>query len=432
VCCFFAETSALFLLLVSLAARFLSPMMIERLADIELQLCMHGMQAGERLRWARCSRQLLHAAASPFAWRFVQPLQIQATSLSAPSLTAVNRLKAPLLPIAPSSSFLRHIPLHLQWTDDRAHVLPQSALAGLDALQRAEAQIHSLDTSSCRDVHPSIMRVLLSPVRLSSILSHLRVLRLHEPSSKALAMKGYPGVLELLATHASTHLHTLSIPEALDSATMSALATHLLPALQRNLTSLHLNAGDNWGAGQAAVLESIAQCGSLTHLGLAQPNSIRIEEAFEAFFTSPNMRRLQSLTLRSFSAGGLNPHSGILPNFCAAFRAMDQLHSLDLINTYSVDSMLASLDSAVSLRSLTLRWREEWWTKPSAAVVAGLLTRTSDRLEPLQCSLVLLWAKPSHRPALLVADRQWRLEPALRDARKQRRVTVTMEAETNC
>jgi hypothetical protein len=48
-------------------------MSLARLADVELQLVMQGLDASELLQLARCSKQMMHAADSPFAWQHCNP-----------------------------------------------------------------------------------------------------------------------------------------------------------------------------------------------------------------------------------------------------------------------------------------------------------------------------------------------------------------------
>jgi hypothetical protein len=79
---------------------------LDTLADIELQLCMHGLAPMELLQLAQCSRRLHHAADSPFAWKHTRLL--------------LNALLSPVSPfrrfLAPDSAhLLRHAPLALRF-----------------------------------------------------------------------------------------------------------------------------------------------------------------------------------------------------------------------------------------------------------------------------------------------------------------------------
>jgi hypothetical protein len=54
--------------------KLFASIVMNQLADVELQLIMHGLQATELLQLARCSHRLMHAADSAFAWKFASPL----------------------------------------------------------------------------------------------------------------------------------------------------------------------------------------------------------------------------------------------------------------------------------------------------------------------------------------------------------------------
>lgn len=63
-----------------------SPAPLDRLPAVLVQLSMHWMTLGEMLRFARCSRQMLTQADSPFAFKFVKPVHVGLFALPEPAL----------------------------------------------------------------------------------------------------------------------------------------------------------------------------------------------------------------------------------------------------------------------------------------------------------------------------------------------------------
>jgi hypothetical protein len=154
------------------------------------------------------------------------------------------------------------------------------------------------------------------------------------------------------------HLHTLQASPALTGTDAWAM----LPDAP-SLTSLDL---DGRSRDQRACLPWIAQC-KLTHLSFCihafdsgaggAPNPM----TFPSFFTSPSLRGLHSLLLRSdasfdlsLAEQGLEVAFVSAEDYAAAFAALPALRRLDLVRVQGFERMLPPLVTSHALRTLTI------------------------------------------------------------------------------
>jgi hypothetical protein len=163
---------------------------MNQLADVELQLVMQHPDARSLLQLARCSRPLMHAADSQFAWKNVDPLWISSTAMKLRS---------------PSSLLLRYARLSLRWLPPSSVSLDES----VDLLLSGPLIPHGLDLSACEDdlSFAHFCRILSHPSMQSLRLLHLR---------KVLITFGSPDSGEIIRlTVALPLLDTLRIDERL-------------------------------------------------------------------------------------------------------------------------------------------------------------------------------------------------------------------------
>jgi hypothetical protein len=141
----------------------------------------------------------------------------------------------------------------------------------------------------------------------------------------------------------------------------------------------------------------VAQCNKLAHLAVFQPSLYA--SRFLAFFSSPNMQQLRSLSLTSFFAA--KPSGWIFEavpadDFVAAFQSMHQLHSLKLVSIGEIDALLPPLAHASALRRLTVRGGVCALVYESTIPSAWVLSRLLLSHPQLHCTLELpLLADPS-------------------------------------
>jgi hypothetical protein len=317
---------------------------MNRLADVELQLIMHGLQATEILQLARCSPQLMHAADSSFAWLH--------TTLQLHFCRWFNfgRRKLPLSrlfsPASPSLLWDSSIPATIQ---------EPRVVGDLLFLARGLWPLRELDASNANGLIrvDSWQRILLAPQ-----MQQQRVLRTSLLPNKAKRLLPLIAALPRLHTLAITH-----IPGD-DSGTWMILSG--APAL----TCLHL--GHILYSTEHAR-SALLLCHSLTRVHWTNPPFGGI--LFRQFFAASSMQQqLQHLQLDYFPAAFVPA-----ADYALSFSGLHRLRSLHLRRVAGTDHLLSQLAHAPALRHLTveLRYEEQWKeavsTIPSIAVLSKLM-----------------------------------------------------------
>jgi hypothetical protein len=210
---------------------------MDKLADVESQLIMHGLSIAERLAVASCSTRLLAVVGSPFAWKHAPPLSLISRQILRVSSVAGSR-------------FHRHIPIALYWKP----LLPSAK--DVDALLRSPLHLRELDASAHDALTPIIWRRILA----HPSMQQLRVLRMHDLSKKRVV----DGEMTRLIV-ALPHLHTLTLAAIVDF----NHAPWLLLASAPSLTSLQTN--DTHFVARSSRLPAIAQCAGVTELYMCEP-----------------------------------------------------------------------------------------------------------------------------------------------------------------
>ena len=333
-----------------------------RLADVELQLVMHGLQCGELLQFARCSQRLMHAAHSAFAWLHASPLHITLPtppmalhSLQHSLLLRWASLSLTVLPFAnglspggrswsTSADFKRLSGSELQ------QLQPESEAADRVRVRERAISIHALHSQALLP-DAEWVRLLHMPCMQS-----LRVLRcgkigmdMHRERfaslRRAMATAFMRAVIHL------PHLHTLQLVQY-DADTGEYEWLALMPSL----TSLSV--ADVRGQQRERVLLPITACTKLRTLSICELAA----QSLRPFLMAPNLLQLQSLTLERFSCRGARGQLLVTPaDFVAVFSALTQLQSLELLECDPVSEILAHAHSAPALRVITLRPNPGHW-----------------------------------------------------------------------
>ena len=348
---------------------------MNRLADVELQLIMHGLVAAELLQLARCSRRLLHAADCALAWQHTQarltfhfprrpaPSRWSSWMKSGRKLLLGGKSPPPSslslpLQVAASPRLLRHSRTILQLRSSHSgHVSSEDVRALCELLARLPAciQLHELDWGVHTNLSADSAHLLLT-------LPALQFLRVTVAGQSRLVDESVRLLSRLQL------LHTLECRCDYGSNGMDSLSA--FPAL----TSLQIN--DNC---PQSCLYAIARCSQLTHLHLLRP---RLDGArLRAFFGSPLMQRnLQWLRIDGLSVrhDGLDEDKSVSDaDYIAAFSSLSALHTLRLHRVFNIDHLLLHLSYAPALRLCELHldvYRHASDCIPSPPAVTRFLT----------------------------------------------------------
>ena len=316
---------------------------MQHLANVELQLVMHGLDVKSLLQFARCSSQTLRLADTRFAWKFT-----------------VRRVTCPTDdPPLPPTSLLRHAPvaLRLVWPQaDRFQGVKRPALFVSQCFALASlAQVRKLHLTPDAPMCNALIRQILA----HPTMQHLRVLWLHTDFQDHGPAAESESDAHLLAS--LPRLHTLSVRTGLSGATRWTL----LPAAPA-LATLHIVNGSTSVDGQRvddgcarigdAGLRYLNSCGRITQLSVA--GSALYEGAFRGLFASPCMQRLRTLKLVNFCARH-PPHQPLVvaataEDYAASFAALTHLHTLTLLGCLELEELLPHVVLAPALRSLVI------------------------------------------------------------------------------
>jgi hypothetical protein len=301
---------------------------LDRLAVVELQLCLQFLDAKSKLKAARCCRRLLQAADHPFAWK-------------GPSV-AVSTFNRPRLGSLIRQSLLRHAPIAL--TLDYRFDLPAAEVAAIPRLQ-----------------------MLKIASRISDDIAH-----------------------QLLALPAVRGLQTLQMPLDLPPSTLQRLST--LPALHTLMCCVPDDSADeSWLPAMPALtdlvvaceafkpipqslIDAIGQCAQLRSLRLMYPTFP--VGTFARLCSTPALHRLHHLELVIFPAQEV----ALPAEEYTAFSAFARLESLHLRCVYGVDRLLPHLAHVPTLRCLTVSCVAD---RPDMAASSGATHPGRDALHSL-------------------------------------------------
>lgn len=298
---------------------------MDRLPDVLLQLLMQLLRTADRLRFARCSSSVLHAADSPAAWRHCGMLLCS---------TGRGALPVPLS----SSRLLRHPAsvggVALRWS--HMHGLTD---ADCDRLLSSFSPIAELDCRACETKRGDDDDERISSASLLLILAHPSLVQLRSLSLPVDWPLGASVLQRLGQLSRLSHLHIAgSSPPLPDSRIMSALLT--LPALTSLSTASIV-------VDPASSQDDLsAQLPLPPVVDLCMERAMFFSEGFELLFGRQlRLRSLQSLSLKKCATHRSQPLDWTV---CVS------LHTLHLREVMNVTHMLPALRLLKSLRSLTI------------------------------------------------------------------------------
>ncbi len=313
---------------------------IDRLAEVELHLCMHCLDLAAFLRFARCSRPLYAAASKPFAVR-TQPL----LSVQRPTRDMARKLE---------SQLLRHVGVSLQWrvlsmSSKYAAVTPHEL-----ALLCATPRIREFNSTGRHGITDAHWNELLS----HAAFRNLTALHVDRVSSIHLLLQPFGRAPKL--HEQNTNLLRLSV--YIDSVHSAAQCTML--ACHPSLTHLSINV-----CSERCQLAGLGGCKNLSTLELFGLSHFLPSWSTE--LASPSFRSLQHLTLgwsSSTSAQFAIDSTVVEPDWTVPLANLQQLRTLHVKDAESVHStpLLRALHVPAhcpALEQLVFPVRE--YTKPS-------------------------------------------------------------------
>ena len=309
---------------------------MNRLADVELQLIMHGLSALEILTLAQCSRHLFHATDSPFAWKYAR---LRLGTKPGPTSLLRNifgwcRRMLGHGPI-PTTHLLLHAKATVRWMqqDDGDGGGRQPTILSIASRTTIHELEVSRDTWNYRD-HVSL-------VLSSSCMQQLRVLSF-QTDATFWCSNIHPTIQEAIVQ--LPHLHTLR----LSPGESNLVFLSRMPAL----TALHIqNTFDTFDTLQSSTwITHVAECSKLADLSVYRPFRRRPSD-WSSFFGRPNILQLRSLKLDKlyFDAGIFTQL-----DLTAVFSRMCNLHALHLARCVCINTMLPALAHAPMLRQLII------------------------------------------------------------------------------
>ena len=204
---------------------------LDKLAVVELQLVLQFLDTGSKLKAARCSQRLLHAASAPFAWRS-EPVFVEASAAE-----HVERAR---------TSLLRFAPIHLR-------CIGVATLGSVTAVPHLwTLELMKAPESSATD---------LSQLLRHSTCARLQLLGLDSQASRLLTTDTMRLISRL------PQLHTLDLAVLREQATDAGFFSPLTDAVA--LTDLALYC-DDWTIVSATMLGAISQCAKLQRLCLSK------------------------------------------------------------------------------------------------------------------------------------------------------------------
>lgn len=273
---------------------------------------MHGLCCAEILRLARCSRLLLSAADSTFAWSHAPPLPLQSFLLTAESL---RMQVSPLL--------RRNATFSLDWLEGLAVLA-----SDIDVLLACS------DVVRISELHMQT-NAALTPAGWDQIVKHpsiqqnLRVVSIQTPTADAVH-----AVSKLPLLHTLRLDRPLILPPCPDICLMPSALTSLSVHDQPDLS----------------IQPMILLCAELRHLSIATPH-LPSAESWAALFMTRQLASLRSLTLHPIK---IPANSNTTVVFIRVFESLCHLERLELSVSGFPSRVLNALSAAVALRHLEI------------------------------------------------------------------------------
>jgi hypothetical protein len=294
------------------------PQCHQRLAQVEVHLICHFLDACSLVRLARCSRRWLQDCTHAFAWKYCS-ISYYASGLQKHADRADRRY-----------CLIRLCPIELNLSD--------------------YADLSEIPT--CYDIRGLFYRYVYD-LPMDRVSHSVQRLSIHHPVCPSLFAK--------ICT-ALTELTSVTLNMRVDGEKKMELELlSCLPSLPQ-LTHLHVNFTIDTLKKEATPLstpvQSIAECIHLRKLHLTGPRFS--SNAFASLFTAESLQQLQDLTLEScaLSVGKRisSFEQGPSHDECVeVFRNLVSLHSLTLDKVWGVNTVLPHLVHASSLRHVHIQ-----------------------------------------------------------------------------
>ena len=342
---------------------------------VELQLVLQFLDTDNKLKAARCSRQLLHAASDPFAWRSAPPFFVTVRSAA-----DVQRVCASLVHFAP-------VHLHCIGLESLDCVAAVPHLVGLELVKALECSAADLPQLL---QHPNLTR--LQTMRLDIHVAGLLTL----------------DTMVLIACLPRLHTLDMTVPFGWVG------TARLLPLPAASLTDFTLRRAA-FAKIEPPLLAAIG--------GLASLHKLSLHRLFisagncVALCSAPAMRQLRHLELVElfFIRVGPAPDAD---EYRAAFSALEQLQSLALEKAWGINAPLPHLHLAPSLRLLSIRCEPNRHDILDAASIPGrdglsALLASAPQLEvrlllPTTFDRWLALRQPDSAEDHAASEQQWR------------------------
>jgi len=353
---------------------------MQRLADVELQLIMHGLAAQEILKLARCSRYLLHAADAPFAWKHARLCLDVNHKVSPPPVPLPQRILgwcrsmiiASHLAREPPVRIVRHAKVVVTWRS-RGPNWDEDYYYAVLAMASRVPSIYELRAGF---IFPSARMGLV--IGLPS-MQQLRVLWVYGQTN----IDRYPAVTKAIVR--IPHLHTLHLVASDDGSKNGNESGLGFLSQIPLLTALHIQDLKV----DPSRLAHIAECSKLVELSIKWPlfdaECASLFDVDELYATFPTQQ-----------------------DFVIAFAGMRHLHTLHLARCGWINLVLPTLVHAPVLRQFTITpdyyttfsHRKDIGAAPSNLALAELL----DAAPLLHCIIVLR----SNKVLRGNSDAEWR------------------------
>ena len=324
---------------------------MHRLAKVELQLVMHGLDTQSRVRLARCCRRALAAADSIFAWKYAPIVGFNASTHTPPPSPSFVQLRH----FHHHLYLSRHIPLKITSPTDFIRAATTNAAADH---HHPLYTVHEIDA---RDIVPQDWTRLLSHVHLGSI-EFIQSEWTRQPTNQI-----YHPVLY-------TRLHTVRFDGVCRKGSMGTAFFVSLPTLPA-LTSLRLSSFRTTD-GRDCV-DVVSRCPFLTRLHFDDDDSFLYLPGNRLVFllSQPLMQQNLHFLCLPFTHARDDEQQQLLGRAFASMQALRTIHCCST-DRFIIRALLNAPAVWVSLKLLVFENRDTRINDhPSPAQIACLLQR---------------------------------------------------------
>jgi len=330
-----------------------------QLADVEVQMIMHGLDVLDILRFSRCNKFLRHASADSFAWKHAPELLISANDMIK---IAIRVKQFCNLLCTDKSSPLQHIKLFLKCREDESWSQQglKMLLEAITAFPICIKRITCIDFSECHIGDFSCLFL----AKIIKLLDNIRILKI---AKNYIRFHSIGLLVDALKNNPNISLIDLS----LDNIGMGNKGAKLLSKLIRHcpgLKDLNLNMAGIGDEGAISLASAVNFSTSLTSLNLesnviensgleALSDAIKKSSSITSIFLQDNdfdddgvivlsdaIKHNKSLT--SISVGNYIKESGLIA-LASAIEHNETLTSVNIIDNPMHGSSISILSKAI-------------------------------------------------------------------------------------